>query len=342
MANDDVGRRRVVVVAPNWLGDAVMALPALADLRRAWAGAHVTVAARAPLAPLFQLVPGVDDTMALAARRGAARWSGWWTDSDRLRQGRFDIAVLLPNSFESALSAWRAGVPRRIGFATDLRGPLLTDALETPASSPHQAAYYQALPAGLGLATGPMAATLEVGEGARARAHALLADAGVPAGAALLVLAPGAAYGRAKQWPPERFVDLAARAAAERQLVPVLVGTRADAAVCHEIARRLAGAGAVNLAGRTDLPTLAGLLASAAVCVSNDSGAMHLAAAAGTRVVAVFGPTDERRTYPIGPAGWRPAIVTGEAWCRPCLLRECPIDHRCMRSVTSAMVLERL
>jgi heptosyltransferase II len=150
------------------------------------------------------------------------------------------------------------------------------------------------------------------------------------------VLAPGAAYGRAKQWPPERFAELTHLVARDR-VTTVVVGSKGDIHACQEIARL---APVVDLAGRTDLPTLAALLCQARAVVSNDSGAMHLAAAAGARVTAVFGPTNEQKTSPLacGPEAPPPTVIVNDVWCRPCMLRECPIDHRCMTRISAARV----
>jgi len=159
---------------------------------------------------------------------------------------------------------------------------------------------------------------------------------------AFVAMAPGAAYGRAKQWVPERFAELARLLRDERGLQGVLVGVRADGPVCREIA---SGApGAINLAGRTDLPTLAGVLALSHAVVANDSGAMHLAAAAGARVIAIFGATNEKKTAPLSAGRDAPqaTVVTTSVWCRPCMLRECPIDHRCMTGISARAVLAHI
>jgi heptosyltransferase-2 len=155
-------------------------------------------------------------------------------------------------------------------------------------------------------------------------------------------MAPGAAYGRAKQWLPERFTELATLLAGERDLRAVLVGASADAAVCRQIAA--CAPGAIDLCGKTDLPSLAGVLSRAHAVVANDSGAMHLAAATGAHVVAVFGATNEKRTAPLRASAAAPAatVVKSDVWCRPCMLRECPIDHRCMTSISARAVLDQI
>jgi heptosyltransferase II len=341
-----VSAERVVVVAPNWLGDAVMALPAIADLRRHFGGAHLTIAARPAVAPLFTMVPGVDDIVTLPGGGGLRALTGWREDARVLAAGSFHTAVLLPNSFATALVASRGGVPNRWGYATDWRGRLLTRAVPKPRAPVHQAGYYQALTTALGAPPGALFA--EVRPDAD-HARGLLREIGLDPDEPFVAFAPGAAYGRAKQWLPARYAELAGLIVNERGWNVVMVGSPADRATGEEILSRMTATGSrlnrlVDICGRTDLKALAGVLAAARTVVSNDSGAMHLAGAVGARVVAVFGATDERRTSPLasGPDAPAPAIVTHNVFCRPCLLRECPIDHRCMTGVTARAVLERL
>jgi heptosyltransferase-2 len=332
--------KRLVVLAPNWLGDAVMALPLIADVRRCWPETIVVIAARPPVAPLFALVPAVNETVVLDAAsswRAASRTS---SSVQRLAAGAFDAALLLPNSFQSAALVWRAGIPERWGFATDLRGSMLTKRIPRMRKYGHQVEYYQRLGAALDIANGDPFASVAVSDDARLQARTLLDTHGLPAERPFVAMAPGAAYGRAKQWLPERFAELATSLAAA-EISTVLVGSNADRAACREIAGMTT---AVDLSGRTDLATLAGVLSAAAHVVANDSGAMHLAAAVGARVTAIFGPTDDRKTSPLRASATapRPVIVTTDVWCRPCMLRECPIDHRCMTRISAQRVREAM
>ena len=324
---------RLVVVSPNWLGDAVMALPAFADLRRHYPSAHVAVAARASVAPLFAMVAGVDEVITLPGRGGVRALTSWQQDAAALAGGGFDAAVLLPNSFAAGLAASRSGIAERWGFATDWRDRFLTRAVPKPAGTLHQGAYYQALTTALGIAPGPLHARVwpDV-EWARQ----ILREIGLDLDEPFAVFAPGAAYGRAKQWLPSRFAELARMLAAE-QMSTVLVGAGGDKAACQEVA---ALAPAIDLSGRTDLATLAGLLSSADHAVVNDSGAMHLAAAVGAPVTAIFGPTNDEKTSPLRAHAEAPpaVVVKTSVWCRPCMLRECPIDHRCMTGITADQV----
>ena len=332
--------RRLIVLAPNWLGDAVMALPAIADVRRAFPRARVDVAARRSVADVFRLAPSVDEVVTLDMDARWWRCAAFRADAAAL--ARYDTAVLLPNSFSSAYVVKHAGVAERWGFASDARGRLLTRAIPCPTGARHQAEYYQALVRGLGMPAGPLIAALDVSDAARATARERLIECGHVEGAPIVVLAPGAAYGKAKQWIPAHVAQLIAMLAREYRATCVLVGSRADSAVGAAIGATLPPlepGRLLNLIGQTTLEALAGVLACASVCVCNDSGAMHLAAAVGAPVVAIFGPTNEHATAPLGGDGGRVEILTENVWCRPCMLRECPIDHRCMTRITPERVV---
>jgi heptosyltransferase-2 len=332
----------VLVFSPNWLGDAVMALPAVADLRRHAAAGRLIVVARPGVAGLWQIAAGVDEVIVIPPARGMARWRTLGENADVLRRAGAGTAVLLPNSLHTALTARRADIPERWGYRRGLRGWLLTRAIPRPRGIVHQADYYRHLVAALGVANGPRAPRLDVPAAVVQGAGRLLAAAGWTPGTGLLGVAPGAAYGGAKRWPPDRFAAVAAQLAKTHGLVPVLVGSEADRAVTCAIEAELGKISGpdsrprpINLAGGTDIPQLAGVMALCAAFVSNDSGAMHLAAAVGAPVVALFGPTDERVTAPLAP---RVRVLTAAAWCRPCLLRECPLDHRCMTGLDAETV----
>ncbi len=328
-----------------------MALPALADVRRTFPEARLAVAARAKVAPLYSWVPDADDVLVLKEGRGIARWIPQ-KNVERLKQGGFDVAVLLPNSFHSAWLARRAGVKERWGYRRDCRGPLLTRAVRHLRARTHQSAYYQGLTAALGMSNGPAIARLSPPIEAEGKARDLLKRRGWDGEAPLVGMAPGAAYGHAKRWLPERFAELAVLVAGDGG-ASVLVGSGGDRQAGRAIAAALGGrmfsgrqpgegTPVVDLIGQTDLETLAGVMRSCRVFVSNDSGAMHLAAALGVHVVAIFGASDEMATAPLPfeSSGCGHTIVTASAWCRPCMLRECPIDHRCMSRIGAGRVFE--
>jgi lipopolysaccharide heptosyltransferase II len=328
---------RLLILAPNWLGDAVMALPAIADVRRALPDTRLTVAARGSVAPLFALVPAIDEPVVIDAPHRVRTIGGWRDIGRELRdQGPWEAALLLPNSFRAALMASRAGIPERWGYRTDWRGRLLTRAVAPPRRV-HQVDYYRELVRALGFPNGAAEPVLAVGEAPRAAAREILRNAGWDGRTPLVALAPGAAYGGAKRWPPASFAELA-NGLARDGVACVLVGSPGDAATGREVAAA-AGASLLDVIGRTDLPALAGVFALSRAVVSNDSGAMHVAAAVGTPVTAVFGPTDERATAPRAP---HVTVLTHAVWCRPCMMRECPIDHRCMRGIRADRVLRTL
>jgi heptosyltransferase II len=329
---------RIVVLAPNWLGDAVLALPAIEAVRRAYSDAHLAIAARRSVADLFRLIPAIDAVHPLESdgrwwRRAAFR-------SDVARLSDFNLALLLPNSFQSAWMTRAAGIAERWGYASDARARLLTRAVPR-AKGGHQAEYYARLVSSLGLLTTESVPDIRVSGAAQAGARDLLTREGHPPEAALVVLAPGAAYGKAKQWIPAYVAALIGRLAQERSVTCALVGTRADRPAAGAIRRGVFDLGAgrlIDLAGRTSLEMLAAILSVADACVCNDSGAMHLAAAVGTPVVALFGPTNEHATRPLARPGRTAQVLTHDVWCRPCMLRECPIDHRCMTGITPDQV----
>ena len=333
---------RIVVRAPNWLGDAVMAIPAMHAIRRAFSDKTVILAARPSIAPLFRenTPADPDDIAAVDADR----------EVEQLRALKADAIVLLPNSFGSAWTARRAGIAKRWGYRSGGRGVLLTRAVARPRGRVHQVEYYAALARGLGFdAPSEQRPTMSASAASLERADRLLGQPGLPAEAGshrsedvasgfsrkidssrkIVVFAPGAAYGHAKRWPPDRVAQVIARLSAD-DVTAVLVGARDDRESGRAIESSLpAGARVVNLIGRTSLGELVGVIARAAAFVSNDSGAMHIAAALNVPITAIFGPTDERVTAPAGTAD----VILRDVFCRPCMLRECPIDHRCMKRI---------
>jgi len=335
-------RGRILVLAPNWLGDAVMALPAIADVRRCYPSAHLTVAARASVAPMFELADGIDAIVTLQWKGGVFDQAAARADIAALRAESCDVALLLPNSFASAWLVKRAAVPERWGYARDARSWLLTRPVAKPGGSRHQAAYYQHLTQEFGAPAGPLEPRLTAAAADLESARALLAARGWNGGRPIVALAPGAAYGTAKRWLPGHYATLVSDLVTGHGVTCVLVGGGVDAGATREVAGSAAAEARpyiIDLAGATSLRTLAGVLSLARQCVSNDSGAMHVAAALGVRVVALFGPTREKETAPLGHAAQPATVLIHHVWCRPCMLRECPIDHRCMAGLEPARVL---
>jgi heptosyltransferase-2 len=321
-----------------------MSLPALAALRTHFATATLVAAPPDGLAPLFGAVPFIDEVLALPPATG---WLGWRRHANAIRAGRFDLAVLFPNSFQAAWVARRAGVPERWGYRADGRGWLLTKRVDRPRSKGvplHQAQYYRQLLVGLGIEVEESDPRLVAPPNTRARARALLQAHGCDVSRApVIAIAPGSAHGHARRWLPKRFAELIASLTREAGAHVALVGSAHDRDAGYAIESSLASAGAreaadrlINLIGRIDLRTLIGVLSWCRSAVSNDSGAVHLASALGLPVTVIFGPTDERRTAPVG----RHEAVVHDVWCRPCSFRDCPIDHRCMKGISTEMVLD--
>jgi heptosyltransferase-2 len=324
-----------LIRATNWVGDAVMSLPAIRAIRDAFPAAHLTVLARAAVADLYARESAIDGVILLAASRRRA--------AADLRRGNFDCAILLPNSFDAALTAWLARIPRRIGYRRDARGWLLTEAIPPPEPGEiprHQRFFYLELLRRAGIVHEyPPCADIRLGghDAARASGRDAFRSAGLDE--PVLGVSPGAAYGDAKRWLPERFAETAVLVARAHAASVALFGAGAERSLCESIAAaiRAEHISVHNFAGET---TLRQFIDSAAACclfLSNDSGAMHIASALGVPTVAVFGATDDTATGPTGP--WA-RVVREQVECSPCLLRTCPIDHRCMTRVTAGRVAD--
>jgi heptosyltransferase-2 len=319
--------RRALVRFPNWLGDTVMAVPALRALR-----------AGLPVAELWCLGPWVSDI--LESEPGIARrlvppprMGARLAQARRLRQAAFDLAVILPNSFETALASRLARARWRVGYAGDGRTFLLTHALRPDDQPVHQVAVYQRLLAPLGIDGPTTVPTLTVDPARRAEARRLLDEAGASGGEPRVGLQLGAAFGPSKLWPPERIAALASRL--ETRGVRVVLLGSADARALGDRVQAAAAGPLRSLVGRDRPALLAALLSELDAFVGADSGPAHVAAAVGVPTVTLFGPTDPRATAPSGP---RPRVLWGRPPCAPCFRSECPIDHRCLRAIEVAEV----
>jgi heptosyltransferase II len=285
--------KRVVIVSANWLGDSVMSMPAVRAFRAAWPAVRVAVMTRPNLAPLWRMQGAVDDVIEYRAT-GA----GTCDAARRLRTCEFDEAYVFPNSFRVALIVRLAGIPGRIGARGHWRGWLLTRIVDgaPQAGLRHQAwEYFRILGTepGIGVRGG---AALTIPDGAAAKAQSQLTDLG---GRDFVGMLPGAARGPSKRWPAESFAEVGRRLAETAGARILVLGAPGEEAVCERVAQGI-GAAATNLCGRTSLPELAALFSLCRLVVANDSGGMHLAAATGTPVVAIFGATDPARTGPLG------------------------------------------
>ncbi|MBI3279493.1 MAG: lipopolysaccharide heptosyltransferase II [Acidobacteria bacterium] len=332
---------RILVRATNWIGDAVMSLPALQALRARFPQAHITVLARPWVADLYAREPFADEIITYHAARGWTDPGGKWRTVRELAAQRFECAVLFQNAFEAAALVWAARIPRRIGYDRDRRGRLLTDAVAVPGRGEiprHERFYYLELLRRAGLIGElPAAETIRLhGAAAAAAAGRRRLDAAGISGA-VVGMSPGAAFGGAKRWLPERFIEAAAETASYLDGAVAVFGSRDERELCESLAERLQDRGirTLDFAGKTTLSEFIELAAACRVYLTNDSGAMHVTSALGVPTVAVFGSTDEEATGPTGPLA---RIVRERVDCSPCLLRECPIDHRCMTGVPAERV----
>jgi heptosyltransferase-2 len=320
---------KVLIRATNWIGDAIMALPALRAVRSRFPEAEITILARTYVAFLYKNQQVCDNIILVDYQRDIVA---------EIRAQKFDAALLLQNAFEAAWLAWRAGIPERIGYSRDGRSLLLTKAVPVPKPGeipPHEQYYYLELLRRAGwLNSLPNESfiRLHVPDEQRQRATDFLLSNGVRLDSLRIAIGAGASYGSAKCWPPDRFAELANRLQAKEEQAKVdviLFGTRAEASVSLAITAGMR-LPPIDLTGKTAVNDLPALLSQCHLFIGNDSGAMHVAAAVGLPVVSILGPTDPSGTAPVTP---RCSIVQEKPYCSPCFLRRCPTDHRCMTRV---------
>jgi heptosyltransferase II len=318
---------KILIRATNWVGDAVMALPALRAVRSRFPESEITILAKPYVAAIYQNQHICDNVMMVDHKHDMV---------GEIRARKFDVALLLQNAFEAAWLAWRAGIPKRIGYARDGRSILLTKPIPVPRPGEipaHEQFYFLELlrRAGwLDALPNETSIALRVPEENRRGAGEFLLAEGARPGSLRIAIGAGASYGSAKCWPPDRFAEMANRLQVLTGAEVILFGTSAEAAVSSVITAGMHQR-PIDLTGKTSIADLPALLSQCHLFIGNDSGAMHVAAAVGLPVVAVFGPTDPLGTAPVTP---RCSIVQEKAYCSPCFLRRCPTDHRCMTRVT--------
>ncbi len=336
--------RKVLVRAPNWIGDAVMCEPALRGLRALFPQANLAMLAKPAIAELFMAYPGLNQVIVYDDRGAHAGIGGKWTLAGSLRRYHFDLAVLFQNAFEAAFIAWLAGIPRRYGYATDGRVLFLTEPVAVPdrRAPAHQVEYYLNLLRPLGMTAKASPPKLPVSAEEDRMTGMRLASEGIDSSDLLIGINPGSTYGSAKRWLPERFAEVARRLAEQlreaegAQVAVVILGAKGEESLGRDIAARIDGRSVV-LSGSTTIRELMAVVNRCRLMITNDTGPMHIASACGVPVVAVFGPTDWRTTAPYGQER---SVIREAVDCAPCLLRECPIDHRCMTRVSVDRVYE--
>ena len=348
----------------NWLGDAILTTPALLRLRERFPNAGITLLTHEKLAGLWRHHPAMDDVMVFSNR------DSLWSVVSRLRERQFNVGLALPNSHRAALELWLARIPRRVGYAAPLRSWLLTDRVQpradfvrmrkrsasevrglvqSPGPAPrrtlppaaHHIHHYLHLAASLGTDPGPLRPRVEVPDD---EVQAVKQKFSLSGDARYFGLNPGAEYGPAKRWPKERFLEVGTEVQRRTGCRWLIFGGRSDAPLTSEIAsalrERFPSAPPLDLAGKTTLRDLCALLKHCRLLLTNDSGPMHVAAALGTPVVAIFGSTSPGLTAPGLPGHSRCFVLQAEVACSPCFLRECPIDFRCMKQIEVVQTVE--
>ena len=334
--------KRVVVRGTNWVGDSVMTIPALRALRRVLPDAHITLVIRPGAKGIFSEVDFIDDIIvynrknALSVIPQIREW----------RRRKFDLAVLFQNAFEAALIPFLANVPLRLGYATESRQALLTHPLPLPEwrSSKHEVFYYlylvtaleQMLYGSSTICEATPDTSIQLSEARKTEAAELLRAYGVSADDAVVAICPGSINSRAKRWPAEYYATLADRLIESKRRV-VLIGSKDELDVTEAVTRRMQRQPVV-LTGKTTLDQVTGVLDRADLIVTNDTGPAHIGAALGRPTIVIFGPTNPLTTRPFSPDA---EVLRHPPDCAPCMLRDCPIDHRCMTAITVDEVFER-
>jgi heptosyltransferase-2 len=328
--------RKILVRATNWVGDAVMSLPALRALHERFPAAEISILAKPWVADLYGREHFCHCVIPYTPKNLAEKWRA----GRALHSEKFDCAILLQNAFEAAAVAFAAGIPERIGYARDGRSLLLTKAIPVPKPGeipPHERFYYLELLRRAGILEKlPVSEMIRLEGAPAARIAGLERFRALGLGEMIVGVSPGAAYGTAKQWLPDRFAAAASRVAQDLGANIAIFGSASERELCAAVAQACT-APAKNFAGETSLAEFIEMAAACRVYLTNDSGAMHIASALGVPTVTVFGSTDDVGTGPTGPLA---RIVREPVECSPCLRRECPIDHRCMTRVEADRVAQ--
>ena len=340
--------RRLLIRGTNWVGDSVMAIPALREVRQLLPRAHITLLVLPWVGDIYQGSPWVDAVWLYDREGRHAGTAGRLRLVRELARGGFDAALLLQNAFEAALLTRLARIPLRAGYRRDGRGWLLTHAvsIDPRLKARHQTCYYLDLVERLAGRTRSLdtpsppphrtTPELPLPPEARAQARRQLKEEGIRFKGKVIGVHPGAAFGSAKRWIGDRYAQVLDRLILTQGTEAILFGSRQERPIAESICRHMSSRPLV-LSGRTRLSELIAMIACCDLFITNDSGPMHLAAALGIPTLALFGSTDQVATGPLGPAA---VVLNKNVECSPCLLRECPIDHRCMTRITVEEVFQ--
>ena len=323
-----VGLERLLIRGTNWIGDVVMTLPAVASIRKTWPGAQISILAKPWVAEIYRLSPSVDQVIVFQEPGRHAGVMGKLRLVGELRKNPFDCAILLQNAIEAAILTRLAGIPLCAGYNSDGRGLLLSHSVRRTKAvrQIHQIDYYLEMVRALGCMPAERSVQLHPGEDYNGMVEKLFNEYGIGAGHTLIGLAPGAAYGPAKKWFPERFATVVDRLMDDTGAQAILFGSGGDKESTAAVAR-YARHCLIDIAGKTNLKEAIALISRCTLFLSNDSGLMHVAGALGIPTVAIFGSTNPTTTSPVGE---RSIVIHRDVACSPCLKPICPTDFRCM------------
>ncbi len=331
--------KNIIVRMPNWLGDMVMATPILADLRNHWPETKITACCQGALATVIQEDPHIDEIFSFERPRY------WWNQAEvqkittRLQEKQYDLGILLTNSFSSAYLFWRGKILNRIGYATNGRSLLLHSPIPFPKTrdTQHLVTTYKMLLDPLKIGCSHSAPMLYLSKEERKQAEQQLKIAGIESSDYVIGINPGAAYGSAKCWLPERFEALTKKLLHFPTIKVIYFGDKKGTPLVENICRKFPNR-VLNMAGKTSLRELMALIAQCHLFLTNDSGPMHLASALQIPLIALFGSTSDQTTGPYGGG----KILHKRVSCSPCYRRECPIDFRCMKQITVEEVYDAI
>lgn len=333
---------KIVVRGTNWVGDAVMTIPALRELRRIFPNSIITLHTRSWARGIFEDADFIDEILTFEPEKSIFKTV--LAQSEILKNRRFDVAVVLPNSFESALAVKLGKVKKRFGYAKEARSFLLTDAIKIPdwKNQRHEVFYYLNLIAEVEnkyLGTRSVLENepcfgLQISDERKSQARKILEENGVDPTKKIVAFCPGSTNSRAKRWQTSGYAELNDKIQTEPNANVILIGAHNETDVSNEVAAK-SKLKPVVLTGKTDLSEATAILSICDLLVSNDTGPAHIAAALGTKTVVIFGPTNPLTTQP-----WNASIVRNNVECSPCMLRDCPIDHRCMDWISADSVFQ--
>ena len=334
--NQQSKKKKILLRAPNWLGDNVLVMPAVTALRKALPSAKISVLVKSSMSDFWRMTC-VDDIIPFAFSKGLKGVTERWQFAKKLKKENFDSVLIFPNSFDSAFVPWLSKIPERVGWPTDGRGILLNNRISKPIHLKNKQQFLEYVYLIENWLGKEIKAKTNLSLNIPEKEKEFVKNEIGNSKNTIIGLNPGATYGSAKCWPAKYFADIAVKIHKEKNASVIIVGGPGDAKVCSKVFGLIKKVSAdsenwcKNISGKTSICSLAAWLENCDFLITNDTGGMHVSAAVGTPVVAIFGPTDWTRTAPLGK---NHNLIKTDADCAPCLKRECPIDHHCMEMLT--------